>query len=279
MGVLALGILLMGNSGGRAAAQNQGNTGAPGDQMQGNAPWTCITCHSNGPIETEVGIEVFEAGTSMAVTEYLPNVTYDVKVTVNDVNGDAEGYGFQIVSLIDADESDVNGWSNPEMGVQIATANNTGRSYAEHQGAQDDNEFMVQWTAPAEGAGSVTFYAAGTSVNRNNMSSGDGGAIAQPLTLMESTVGIFDVTLLNAAMKVFPNPAVDYLSVRVESNFSGTVSAEIMDVQGRIVMTRPLDLITGVNETQFDVNQLDAGTYMLRLSSENKVLTTQFLVK
>jgi len=273
---LALGLLFMGNSGGRAATQNQGNTGAPGDQMQGNDPWTCQVCH-NGPIQTTIMIEVFEAGTSTAITEYAPDVTYDVKVTVNDVNDDAAGYGFQIVSLVDADESDVNAWSNPGMGVQIATANETGRSYAEHAGTQDSNEFMVQWTSPAAGAGSVTFYSAGTAVNLADGNGGDGGANTS-LNLTERPVGIFDVSSLDATVRVFPNPAANYLNASVESNFSGQVSAEIMDVQGRIAITRPLDLITGTNETQFDVSQLNTGTYMLRLSSEDKVLTTQFMV-
>lgn len=273
---LALGLLFMANSGGRATTQNQGNTGAPGDQMQGNDPWTCQTCH-NGPIQTTIMLEVFEAGTSTAVTEYASGVTYDVKVTVNDVNEDAEGYGFQLVSLVDADESDVNAWSNPGMGVQIATASETGRSYAEHAGTQDSNEFMVEWTAPAAGTGSVTFYTAGTAVNRADGNGGDGGANAS-LTLTERPVGIFDVSALDATVRVFPNPAISYLNVSVESNFSGIVSAEIMDVQGRIAITRPLDLMTGTNETQFDVSQLNAGAYLLRLSSEDKVLTTQFLV-
>jgi len=278
MGALALGFLLMSNAGGRAATQNEGNTGAPGDQVQmDGSSWVCQTCH-NGPIQTTIMAEVFEAGTTVAVTDYVAGVTYDVKVTVNDVNDDAEGYGFQIVSLIDDDESDVNGWSNPGTGVQIATANNTGRSYAEQMGAQDNNEFMVQWTAPAAGEGSVTFYAAGVAVNGNNANNGDGGANTS-LTLTERPVGIFDVTALDATLKVFPNPAVNYLNISVESNFSGTVSAEIMDVRGRVAISRPLDLMTGTNETQFDVSQLNTGTYMLRLSSEDKVLTAQFVIR
>ncbi len=277
MSALALGFLLMSNSGGRAAAQNAGNTGAPGDQeISPGVPWVCQTCH-NGPLETTIMIEVFEEGTTTAVTEYFPGATYDVRVTVSDINSDAAGHGFQIVNLIDDDLSDTNGWSSPGTGVQIATANETGRSYAEQAGTQDSGEFDVKWTAPAESSGSVTFYAAGTSVNRATGNSGDGGANIS-LTLQEATVGIFDVTALDAVMKVFPNPAINYLNVRVESNFSGIVLAEIMDVQGRIAITRPLDLATGTNQAQFDVSQLNAGTYMLRLSSEDKVLTTQFLV-
>jgi len=276
MSALALGLLLMSNSGGRATIQNQGSTGAPGDQEQSpGVAWTCQTCH-NGPIQTAIDIEVFEAGTEMAATSYLPNVIYDVKVTITDINDDAEGYGFQIVSLIDTDNSDINGWSNPGTGVQIATASATGRSYAEHQDAQDDNEFTVQWTAPAEGAGNVTFYAAGTAVNRADGSGGDGGAEGT-LSLTENTVSIFNPTTLAATLNVFPNPAVNFLNVSITADFSGEVFAEILDMQGRIVDTRQLDVNLGANETQFNVSQLNTGTYMVRLSQDNQVLTTQFV--
>jgi len=278
MCALALGFLLMSSSGGRAKTQNHGNTGAPGDQVQmDGSVWLCRTCH-NGPIETTIMIEIFEEGTSVAVTDYVPGVTYDVAVTVNDVNNDAEAYGFQIVSLVDSDLSDVNGWSNPETGVHIATAGNTGRSYAEQSEPQDDNEFRVQWTAPEAGTGGVTFYAAGAAVNGDDSNSGDGGANTL-LMLTERPVGIFDVAALDATMNVFPNPAVNYLNVSVVSNFSGTVSVDIMDVQGRVAISRPLDLMTGTNEAQFDVSELNRGTYMLRLGSENKVLTTQFVIR
>ena len=275
---LALGLLFMSNSGGRANSQNQGNTGAPGDQeVSPGVAWTCETCH-NGPIQTTIAIEVLEAGTTTAVTEYVAGTTYDVKVTVNDSNNDAAGYGFQIVSLIDADDSDVNAWSNPGTGVQIATANATGRSYAEQAGTQDINEFVVEWTAPAAGTGSVTFYAAGTAVNRAQGNSGDGGANTS-LSLSELPVGIFEVAELDAAMSLFPNPAIDYLNVQIESNFSGQVLANIMDMQGRIITAQSIDLVSGTNSIQFDVNELYAGNYLLRLSSDKKVLTKQFVMK
>jgi len=273
---LALGFLFMSNSGGRAATQDAGNTGAPGDQEQSSgAAWTCQTCHT-GPLQVTMEIEVFEEGTSMVVTDYLPGATYDVKVTLDDINNDASGYGFQMVSLVDTDDSDVNGWSSPSANAQIATTSTTNRSYVEHDGISSSNVFEIKWTAPADGSGSVTFYAAGTGVNENNMSSGDGGATST-LTLQEGPVGIFNTLELDARVSVYPNPVTDYLNVNVESAFTGDVLAEIMDLQGRVIETRSVGLDLGDNSERFETTHLHTGTYLLRLSKDTKILTKQFV--
>lgn len=272
----ALGFLFMSHSGGRAATKDSGNTGAPGDQeLSPGVAWTCQTCHT-GQLQVTMNIEVFDAGTSMAVTDYLPGATYDVKVTLDDTNNDASGYGFQMVSLVDTDDSDVNGWSAPGTGVQIATASMTARSYAEHDGISSSNVFEIKWTAPADGSGSVTFYAAGIGANSNDMNSGDGGTSAT-LTLQEGTVGIFNTPELDARMNVYPNPVTDFLNVNVESAFTGDVFTEIMDLQGRVIETRLLSLDLGENTERFETSHLNTGTYLLRLSKDTKVLTKQFV--
>jgi len=278
MSALALSLLFMGYSGGPAATQDQGYTGAPGDvEASGGVPWTCQTCHT-GPLQVTMEIEVFEEGTTMPIMDYAAGATYDVKVTVNDVNNDAAGYGFQIVSLVDSDESDVNGWSSPGTNVQIATASNTGRSYAEHTEASNANVFEVKWTAPAASSGSVTFYSAGVGVNIDGMNMGDGGSTAT-LNLTERTVGIFNATQLDARVNLYPNPVVDVLNLNIESEFSGGVLTEIMDLQGRVVDTRAVNLTLGTNQERFETNNLHTGTYLVRLTKDNKVLTTRFVKK
>lgn len=279
LGALSLALLFMGNSGGRAATGMWGSTGAPGDQEAApGVPWTCQNCHG-GAIGMTMDIEVFEVGTNTVVTEYVAGTTYDVKVTLNHMGGDAPaGYGFQIVSLIDADESDVAGWSNPSGSVQISTAAMTDRSYAEHDGMSVSNEFNVQWTAPTGSSGSVTFYAAGIGANGDGTSAADGGATAS-LSLQEMLVGINDVFDLNVRVKVYPNPVTSYVNVEINSEFSGAVLAEIIDMQGRIIETRTIELTSGQNEARFEANHLNVGTYLVRLNKDNKILTTQFVKK
>lgn len=280
LSALALALLFMGNSGGRAAAGMWGSTGAPGDQeVTPGVSWTCQNCHG-GAIELTMDVEIFEVGTSTAVTEYVAGTTYDVKVTLNHMGGaEPAGYGFQMVSLVDADDSDVMGWSNPSGPVQISTATMTpGRSYAEHDGMSISNEFNIQWTAPAESSGSVTFYAAGIGADGDGTSAADGGAKTS-LTLQEMSVGINDVFDLNVRVKVYPNPVTDYVNVEINSEFSGAVLAEIIDMQGRIIETRSIDLTSGQNEVRFEADHLNVGTYLVRLNKDNKILTTQFVKK
>ncbi len=274
--MFALSFLFLSNSGGRAASQNWGNTGAPGDQLTGaGTPWTCQTCHG-GTIGVTMEIEILNGG--IAVTEYLPGQKYDARVTITHQAGTTpSGFGFQMVSLLDSDDSDVNGWSNPASNVQIATASNTGRSYAEHNGTSTSNTFELEWTAPAENAGTVTFYASGNGVNGNGMTSGDGGA-ATTLTLQEGLVGI-DAYRLDANVSVYPNPAVHQLNVAVESQLSGEMMFEITDLQGRTIQSRTTELTSGEHLEGFDVSGLSSGTYLIHLNQDNKVLTTKFVKK
>ncbi len=275
--LLALGFLFLSNSGGRAASQNWGNTGAPGDQETGaGTPWTCQTCHG-GAIGVTMSVEILDNGTP--VDEYVPGETYTARVTITHQTGTApSAYGFQLVSLFDSDNSDVNAWSNPASNVQIATASNTGRSYAEHNGSSTSNEFEVDWTAPAEGSGNITFYAAGIGTNGNGMSSGDGGNNTS-FTVEEGVVGVRDSYFLDANIEVYPNPATNFVNVAVESELVGEMTYEITDLQGRTIMTRTTALSGNGHLESFEVAHLTAGTYLIHLSQNNKALTTKFVKK
>ncbi|MFK7982886.1 MAG: hypothetical protein AB8G86_23095, partial [Saprospiraceae bacterium] len=105
-----LAIISLSNAGGRAGAANQGNTGAPGDQMSGNNPRTCQSCHATGDIQVLLSLEVLDAENN-PITTYTPNEVYTAKVRIDSAAGPAAlGYGFQMVSLFDADDTDVDGW-------------------------------------------------------------------------------------------------------------------------------------------------------------------------
>ena len=104
-----LTFLSLSNSGGRAASQNWGNTGAPGDQTLGNGTSrTCQSCHATGDIQVTLDMEVLDIDNN-PITAYTPNEIYTAKVKIIHANGPVPaGYGFQIVSLFDKDDSDSN---------------------------------------------------------------------------------------------------------------------------------------------------------------------------
>ena len=210
---------LTGSSNGRAAAANEGNTGAPGDAVT-----TCISCHNGGPIQTGISI-AFKDSAGNALTEYTPNHNYMVEVTLNPTAGSPNGYGFQMVALEDGGNTAISSWNNPANNVKISAAN--GRRYAEHNGVSTTETFEVYWTAPDTGTGGVTFYTAGNAVNSNGTTMGDGAA-KTTLTITEAggsgnPTGIELISI--AKPTIYPNPATEYFFI---SNFSGVI--EIFDI-------------------------------------------------
>lgn len=163
--VVVVGIIITARSGGPAAQLGAGYTGAPGE---GN----CSSCHFGGSYGTVTPvIEIFQVGTSTAVTAYTAGTQYDMRVTVNNSAGTPIRRGFQMTTLRVSNNQALAGYSNLGAGVQQAVAG--GRTYVEHSSPSVSNQFTFRWTAPASGTGSVRFYASGNCVNNNGGSDGD----------------------------------------------------------------------------------------------------------
>ncbi|MEM1318765.1 MAG: choice-of-anchor V domain-containing protein [Bacteroidota bacterium] len=272
-------FLFTSNTGGRAGLQNWGNTGAPGDQTPGGNARTCISCHGadvNSLISVDLAIEVKDGeGNSIATSGYVPGETYDVTVTITATSGVPAGYGFQIVAL--AAELNQNGdqagsWANPATNVQIATAANTGRSYAEHNGLSTSNEFNFQWVAPAGGTGTVTLYSCGNGVNDNQSTTGDGAACGT-LVLSEDTSSSISELEQQVDLTLFPNPVQDQLFLNINSQISGNYQLNIVDQRGRMLHAESLRLRSGESRFEVNIPPLHSGYYFLQVKGEKGSLS------
>lgn len=276
-----LTIISLSNSGGRAGSTNRGNTGAPGDEMIGNNPRTCQSCHATGDIQVTMSLEILDEGNN-PITSYTPNEIYTAKVRVDSAAGPAPlGYGFQMVSLFDADNTGVNSWTETghSENVQIETVSSTNRVYAEHKGVSDSNEFLVQWQAPGAGNGAISFYAVGNGVNRNGTNSGDGTALPQKLTLTESFISsISDLSTIGMELQIAPNPVKNQLLLTLESETKRAITIKVMNAIGQIFHQQTISLAGGTHLEQLDLSQLSKGIYFLQTSSE-KVINTQKIIK
>ncbi len=194
------------NSNGRATAANSGNTGAPGEN-------TCGQCHNGGNFGASVTIQVYAEGSIVPTTQYYAGNTYTVRVTVNNTMGNPGGYGFQLTALSGSENTPVSGYSNLASNVKqkTITVQNafTGRTYLEHNGVTTNNVFQFNWTAPANLADAVTFYAAGNVVNGTGSTSGD--AVA------------------NTSLTIYPalNVSNDIIQPSCSTNGIGTISLSI----------------------------------------------------
>lgn len=270
--ILTFGAFLwMSHSGGRAADKNQGSTGAPGDGTSCSAS----SCHGSTAIVVDLSIAVTDAN-SDPVTEYVGGETYSVRVTVNHSGGATPAaFGFQLVALTDSDDESTESFANPASNVQIATASTTGRMYAEHNGpSSGNNSFTVDWTAPASGAGTVTFYAAGNGVNNDGGTSGDGGNEAS-FSMDELTSSNVNEIAEKWELNLFPNPVAENINLKGNSSFDGTFTVTIVDVAGRAVASQQVASESG--QMSIPSASLLTGNYTLMLQNEEGTAVVKFV--
>jgi len=104
---------------------------------------------------------------------------------------------------------------------------------------------------------------------------------------LNSTVYLGDFDFLSVDEKeivtnlqVFPNPATDIINVSFSQEVPQNVSLELLDVRGRkLRQASNLNGGTGAVNYSLDINELPAGFYLLRLSSERGVQSRKVVVK
>lgn len=79
------------------------------------------------------------------------------------------------------------------------------------------------------------------------------------------------------AITLSPNPATDVLTLQLSGDFSGPVSATIVNQLGQPITTRSLSKNSHTSSFTFDVDQLTPGTYHLRLTAATLSRTVQFV--
>lgn len=269
---LATGLFLwMGNSGGAAAVQNQDRTNGPAAMgFCGNS-----FCHDDGSFSPTLEIQLLDAGSP--VTNYVPGQTYTLSVTITATSGTPAEYGFQAVAL-DASDLNTGTFGTPASGQQITSIGN-GNQYWEHAGAQLENQFEIEWTAPMDAtAGEITFYSAGIAANDGNGNGGDGAASSQ-LSVQPMASSIFQIATLPIEVQVYPNPVKDVANVAINSDKHSTVNLNIFDVHGRLVQQQNTDLQVGDNQFSVEMNDLATGIYHLQVTDGERIKSLKILKK
>ena len=270
--LMATSLIFMSHSGGRAASGNGDSTGAPSSGA------FCQSCHSAGTFNPTVAIEVFDDGTTNAVTEYVPGNIYDLKITISN-DGSPAGWGQQ-TTILDASDNPVTGtFSSPSSNAQISTLGTTGRDYFEHLGTSNTNEFTVKWTAPVAGTGAITFYTGANAVDGGSSTAGD-GATKGSLSLTENTASsLGQLNKLAVVLKAFPNPVEEMLNLETIGVTEGSHALTITNMAGQVVLQKQLNLNFGADLTQINVSDLAQGLYQVVLSQDGKVASLSILKK
>ncbi len=275
--LLLVATATMSNKLGRAKNQGKGSTGAPGDNDVVSAMQrTCQGCHAgSATIQVTIQVEILDG--AAAVTSYVPGKSYTARVTVVKAAGSPAAYGFQMVALKDAGNTDLKAFSSPGSNVQLANAG--GRTYAEHKGPSTSNVFEVAWKAPASGTGSVTFYAAGDGVNLNDASGGDAAA-KTTLTLPESTSATGEADKEGRGFELSENPVSGPFFIKFDEKWAAApIEAAIFSLNGKLVFFKKDQPTGGSRSLELDASDWPGGIHLIKLTSAGQAVGTLKLVK
>ena len=140
---------------------------------------------------------------------------------------------------------------------------------------------QAQETIPASGgegtgSGGSVSYSVGQIVYSVN--TGTNGSVAQGVQQpFEISVvsGIKEQPGISLTLSVYPNPATDYLTLRIENFDKENLTYKLLDINGRLLMNK---IIVG-NETNIDMSQLLPATYVLNINQDNKEIKTFKIIK
>ncbi len=275
--ILLLAAFMLAFSNGPAGGEGgngprmQDRSGSPFAHSQGA---TCAACHNNGSFNPGLTIELLEDGN--AVAEYVPGQSYTLRYTVEANSGSPNKYGVQSVVLTNSDDSNAGTFGDAPSGTRVASIDD--RSYFEHSTGSNDNTFEIEWTAPEEELGDITIFAAGVAANGNGTNGGDNGTAAT-LTVAQ-TINVSSLSgpeLLPIDLNVFPNPVKDVLNLELNSSIQGVYQMDILDLGGKVLASRQLELNFEINRINEHVDHLSPGAYLVRITDGEKLVSAKIL--
>jgi|WetSurMetagenome_2_1015567.scaffolds.fasta_scaffold657060_1 hypothetical protein len=140
---------------------------------------------------------------------------------------------------------------------------------------------MAQSTIPASGGnstgsgGSVSYSAGQVVYNKNTGANGSEiQGVQQPYEISVVT-GIKDADFIKLDIAAYPNPATDFLRLRIENYEIDDLTYQLFDIYGNAILIKKIE----GNETNISLQTLLPATYILKISLGNKVAKTFKIIK
>ena len=80
----------------------------------------------------------------------------------------------------------------------------------------------------------------------------------------------------NVQFSMFPNPANDLVTIRLNANNFGNVTVNIIDLQGKLILEQH---ISEGNTMELDIADLQSGLYFVKLNANNKSLIKKLIIE
>ena len=107
----------------------------------------------------------------------------------------------------------------------------------------------------------------------------DGGACDQRRFMCgQAPVSASSLEVRNDAFNIHPNPAHDFISINTSESIDETLEVTLVDIAGRIVISRALDFVGG--NQNFDLPQnISSGVYLLNVKGDDFIFTEKLIIE
>jgi hypothetical protein len=121
----------------------------------------------------------------------------------------------------------------------------------------------------ASGSGGSVAYSVGQIVYTTNTSSS--GSVTQGV---QQPYEISIETDIKLNLSAYPNPTTNYLMLQID-NFDKDLSYQLFDIRGRLLESNTV----AANSTTINMEQMQTGTYLLKVTQNNKLVKTFKIIK
>jgi len=226
-------------------------------------------------------LDPVEAGTItgtalLASVDWSASYTGSASITVQGINDCGDG----VVS--DPFDVNVEALPSPEISGEEYVYQYTTHSYSspDHAGAtydwsvtggtidsgQGTNEISVSWGGPGTGH-----------VNLTETSAIECEGIATELVVEIQPMGINESFI--EEISLYPNPAGETLNIEMYSQKNASITVQVLNQVGQVVINSKETLATGNNKTSLNTSDLNNGYYTLKLMAEDgTVVQEKFII-
>jgi hypothetical protein len=227
-----------------------------------------------------MGGSVTLTSTDLINWEYTPGQTYTLTATVTQQGRTLFGVGLE--ALLPSGANAGNLVAGTGTTIKTATVSgNSRRNIVHNMNAgltANAHSFTFTWTAPATDVGPITIYYAGNATNNNGAKTGDYIYTASQV-VNSAGVSVAEQVDAGVAFSFYPNPASENITLNYSLTESTKVSYTIFDLTGKQVQSESANRFPGAQQQIIDINNLHAGTYLLSLNSNGKIITKRFVKK
>ncbi len=226
-------------------------------------------CHGANNNSTTITLQLTEQATGQPVTngKYKPGAAYSV--ALGGTNAAAQRFGFQVTS-VGAGNAQAGLLSSPSANqydvVDVGTIQVM--EHKQRQGAPGSFNIQFNWTAPAAGAGTVTFHSIVNAVNNNFSADAGDHASTVAVSFEEEVITSVKELSRNIQLTAYPNPTSGAVHLTIDNATTGHCMINIIDMTGKRIYTKMVQVSERQPNVVVDANAWAPGLYFAQVIKE-----------